>query len=396
MQCALPFMLPLEKCVSKEVQLGDKKYNLQFHNHLDRQFIIDPRFGGFPKIRLVPKKVPNQPEAPLPVGQSGSRQQLQSIAIVTEMEEFLTPEQAFKQAEKKIETSIQIISDFLAALQRQLPYLATWTVYPISLFDVGLVHHGIDHFCPNCQAWGNIGTGMAISVARQLQAPQFTHVEEDASATAPELGLADELLAEAKVSIFRGLLRLAVLNSFSAVEIVSNSTYKKMYTDRLKSIGLPDNEAISIAENFQKQYRNDEGFLIGRGLKTACNMSLVDDNKKLYDEFLNLEKTVRHQVSHAGKRPAATEASRCHEVCCEVVRYLWQARGITPRPMLPQTDLKKLGFQIGGSGESHLCSAQELEHLRLLMGMSQRGSSATPPDAGCAECNFGTDKAGQV
>jgi hypothetical protein len=73
MQCALPFMLPLEKCVSKEVQLGDKKYNLQFHNHLDRQFIIDPRFGGFPKIRLVPKKVPNQPEAPLPVGQSGSR-----------------------------------------------------------------------------------------------------------------------------------------------------------------------------------------------------------------------------------------------------------------------------------------------------------------------------------
>ena len=50
------------------------------------------------------------------------------------------------------------------------------------------------------------------------------------TAVPPEADLANELLAEAQLSLFRRLPRLAVLNSFTAVETLANSVFKQVRT----------------------------------------------------------------------------------------------------------------------------------------------------------------------
>src|ERR1019366_1153993 len=129
------------------------------------------------------------------------------------------------------------------------------------------VHHAVDHYCPSKSEWVLTSCGVATSVARQLRTPLFVTDLKALPKVPDEVDLANELLAEAQVAIFRQSLRLAVLNSFTAVETLANTVYKRSRKTQLISWGVPETEAETIAENERKTHRTDERFLLGVGMK---------------------------------------------------------------------------------------------------------------------------------
>jgi hypothetical protein len=112
-----------------------------------------------------------KPTPPVPAGWQSARETLQSVACFQDKAEYSTLDGAFEKAGDKIQGCFNYLSDQLAALQSSMPYLSSWQVYPISQFDVGLVYHGVEHFCPPKGAWDHCQTGITINLARQLHQP---------------------------------------------------------------------------------------------------------------------------------------------------------------------------------------------------------------------------------
>jgi hypothetical protein len=135
---ALPFVLPSKQCHSEEFERTGFRFRAGFHNHFDRitRFYGDTSKPSAPIVSLA-AKIPNgQSDEPAPEGWRQSREFLQSVATFEELAEYETSIEAFQAADKKIQACFDFLADHLGALQRALPYLVTWTVYPISVFDV--------------------------------------------------------------------------------------------------------------------------------------------------------------------------------------------------------------------------------------------------------------------
>lgn len=188
-----------------------------------------------------------------------------------------------------------------------------------------------------------------------------------------ELDLANELLAEAHVSLFRRMSRLAVLSSFTALETLANVVFKQKRKSQLTGWGVPEVESEGIAEAERRAHRTDEKFLLGSGMKQACGRSLIEDNKHLYDQVIDLEQRVRHQVAHRGVRPNADDAKACFKACCEVVRWLSAVAGFPQKDMLPSAEDSAPGFS-AGSAEPFACSAGDMEVLSRMFGITLRKS----------------------
>lgn len=224
-----------------------------------------------------------------------------------------------------------------------------------------------------------------MSLARQLQMPLFVADFKSLPEEPDQVSLAHELLAEAQVALFRGLLRLAVINSFTALETLANFIFKRQRSAQLARWGVPEEESIAIAETERKSHRSDEKFLLGEGMKQATGRSLFEDDKALYDSLLRLEKDVRHEVVHRGKRPEKLSAKETFRACCEVVRWLCDVAGLPVKPLTPA--LNTHTFQIAASSATpNVCSAAELETIRRMFGvldpvcrqMEEPGTTATP------------------
>jgi hypothetical protein len=269
----------------------------------------------------------------------------------------------------------EFLADYLGQLQRSLPYLLTWTVYPVTLFDIGLVHHAVDHYCTPCKGWKLEGSGVALSIARQLRSPIFLADLQQVKFP-PEVDLANELLAEAQLSIFRRLPRLAVMNSFTALETMANFVFKSARTNQLTGFGVPSEQAEKIAEDERHSHRTDEKFLLHAGLQNAAARSLATENKALYDEMLSLEKDVRHKVTHRGVQPDVTEAKRSFKCACEVVRWLCGVAGLPQKPMNPPLDKSAPRFSASGNRESFVCSEMEMRLISQMIGVV---STSAPP-----------------
>ncbi len=372
MNIALPFPMPVEKCIHKTVIAEEKEYSFSIHNHLDRIHRYPNNSNGIPQVFLGQKLQDGEKEKPEPKQCHRVREPLQAVAVFTSNEESPSPTEAFVGAEKRIKECFSELAGYLGQFQRSLPYMHAWTVYPVTIFDVGVIHHGVDHFCPEPNRWLLQGSGVAMSVARQLKVPLFTVDPEETTQLDPAVDLANGLLAEAQMALFRRLLRLTVLNSCAAVEGLANHVYKQKRLAQLAGDGMNQSEAEELAETDRRQHRTDEKFLLHKGMKDACEHSLFEEKKDLYDEFLRWEE-IRHQTAHAGLTPTKEDAESCFKICCDVVSWLCHLAGYSAKPIQPTRVIP--GFA-ASTDNQHTCSPAELETLRRMFGIL----SANPND----------------
>jgi hypothetical protein len=167
-----------------------------------------------------------------------------------------------------------------------------------------------------------------------------------------------------QMSMFRGMRRLAVLNSYVAVESLANGIFKKREVERLVATGMPGQDAEIAAEQERKSNRTSAEFLLHKGMHAACGRSLCNENKILYDQILAL-RDQRHVIAHAGRKPDSNYTKEAHRTACEAVRWLADVGSLTIKPMLPDPPSTILAFSTFAK-DNHVCSPAEMEVIRRL------------------------------
>ncbi|MGC1272992.1 MAG: hypothetical protein WBC44_04750, partial [Planctomycetaceae bacterium] len=259
---------------------------------------------------------------------------------------------------------------------------SNWLACSLSLsgFDGGS-YHTVEHFCPPKVRWDHYQTGITINMARQLHQP-LNHIEfPQDTLPASAADLSNELLAEAQVSLFRGLTRSAVINSYQAVESLANVVFKAAKAGQLVREGLPNADAEAEAENIRVKHRVDIRFLIHEGLRTASGRSYCAEHKAKYDALYTLNK-LRHQVAHAGRKPSRTEAENAHLLCCEAIQWLCEVGGFPVRALLPEPENVAPSLLSLPAEVNSIPNAAEA-FLRWVLGIPQT------EEAFAANCQFG-------
>ncbi len=206
---ALPFTLPSRRCVQQTVELEGTSYNFSIHNHLDRFVQFPDAQPTWPSVHLISRSDQLPQAKP---GWRHVRETLQSVACFEEVTDYIQPDLAYADAGEKVRVAFAFLSEHLAMLQRQMPYLTSWQLYPISQFEVGLVYHGLRHFCPRTNRWEYLATGVTINLARQLHQPLCLVEFQGTPVTTSAADLSNELLAEAQVALLPRRERYSLIN----------------------------------------------------------------------------------------------------------------------------------------------------------------------------------------
>jgi hypothetical protein len=375
---ALPFTLPTSACLHERVSVDGRSYDFSIHNFLDRLTTFPATPSTWPVVGLIARSVPTpSPET----GWRIARETLQSVAAFVEVSEHPSAGDAVVGAAEKVKTCFQWLTGKLAELQKAMPYLSAWQVYPISQFEVGLVYHSVEHFCPNTGRWDHYRTGITINLARQLHQPLCQIDLIRSAPVPPSVDLSDELLAEAQVAYFRGLYRSTVLNSYQAVESLANAVFVKKHEAKLVADGFLPAAASAQAEALRKGNRVKIKFLVHEGLEPACGSSLYRADKEQYDALCAL-KELRNQIAHANRKPTQSEASEAHTLCCEVVRWLCGVGGHPVRPLVAEAAATAPGL-LSLPADVNAIPGAATAFLRWILGIA--------PDNGLIEvpCQFG-------
>lgn len=369
MHVSLPFPYPSQRCVHEKAIISDAYYTFEIHNHFDRLFVVPKTGPAMPRVMLHDRRRPVPDEMK---DFHVSWEFLQSVAMFHDTNEFASPNEAFGDAAKKVQACFEHLTQYLADKQREAPYLTAWLVYPISLFDVGTVYHSVQRFCKHQNTWRTWATAPAISLARRLQHPLFfldaEESESDRPASHPLTDPANELLAEAQLSLSRGLPRLAVLNSYGAVEALANAVFKKVKIEFLLSNNVPQEIADKLVEEERQRHKTEPSFLFHRGLKDSCNRSLHEEQQDKYEALLELQR-LRHQVAHTGHKPTTDAARDGHKLACECVQWLADVGGLPVKPLLPPQQAQVHGFSTAAA-DVNAINAGEFEFLRYAMGFA--------------------------
>src|SRR5262249_47742687 len=131
-----------------------------------------------------------------------NRESLQSVAFLDGQTDFATHAEAIAGAEQKIKAGLAYLASYLAACQRDAPYLSSWLVYPVSMFDIGTVYQEVRAYCETHQRWELHSCGLQISMARKLQQPTFFIEPPTNLQSESPLDTANELLAEALMALY--------------------------------------------------------------------------------------------------------------------------------------------------------------------------------------------------
>ncbi len=281
------------------------------------------------------------------------------------MTDYPSGDAAFDGAEAKIGKCCEWLSGFLSACQRSAPYLTSWLVYPVSLFDVGTVCHDVTAFCSNHVQWHLVTSALAISLGRQLQNPAFViDVPESVEGSSP-LDAANELLAESLMSLYRGMPRLTVLNAYTAVESLANTVFTATKVAMLLGHNVPREVAERFVEEERDRHKTEPHFLFNKGIKDASGRSLMEEDKEQYDALIRLQK-LRHRVAHTGYKPTLDEAREAHKTCCEAVRWFAGVGGMPVKPMLPDSQAAFPGIS-SEFKDAHAKNPLELGYIRHLL-----------------------------
>jgi hypothetical protein len=369
MHLSLPYPFPSKECVRQSVTILEKPFAFSIHNHYSRviQTIRSGESGPvYFRVLLEDKRRPpgNYTDC---VG--FTREDLQSVVVFGEITDYTSPQEAFAHADAKIRACFDWLASFLSACQRAAPYLTSWLVYPISMFDVGTVYHEIDAFCSNHKQWHVFLSAVAVSLGRHLQHPTFVmDVPLSVESNSP-MDAANELRAEALMSLFRGMPRLTVLNAYTAVGSLANAVFSRTKVAKLVSNNMPQEMAEETVEDERKRHRTEGGFLYHRGIKSASGRSLLVENKQQYDALLRLQE-LRHKVAHTGYRPTTEEAREAHKVWREGAQWLAQVAGFPTKPLLPDASASYPGLSAAFK-DAQARNASEIEMVRHLLGAAQ-------------------------
>jgi hypothetical protein len=369
MHLSLPYPFPAKECVHQSITIFDKPFSFSIHNHYSRiiQTVRSEESGPvYFRVLLEDKRLPCRNYVDC-VG--FTREDLQSVVIFEETTDYPTPKEAFARADAKIGACFEWLSSFLSACQRAAPYLASWLVYPISMFDVGTVYHEVLAFCANHKQWHLFSSAVAVSLGRHLQRPTFVMEVPTTVESGSPMDAANELLAEALMSLFRGMPRLTVLNAYTAVESLANVVFSRTKVAMLVSNNMPQAMAEEIVEDERKRHRTEGNFLYHRGIKTASGRSLLEENKTQYDALLRLQE-LRHKVAHTGYKPTTDEAREAQKVCCETAQWLAGVAGFSTKPLLPDASASYPGFSTAFK-DAQARSTSEIELVRHLLGAVQ-------------------------
>lgn len=366
MHLSLPYPFPSKDCVHQSLTILGKPFAFSIHNHFRRviQAIGSGEAGPvYFRVFLEDKRVP-------PVEYtdciSTSREELQSVVFFEDQTDYASPNEAFAGADAKIKACFDWLSSFLTACQRAAPYLTSWLVHPISMFDVGTVYHDVDAFCENHQQRHLFASAVAVSVGRHLQHPTFVMEVPDSIDDESPMDAANELLAEALMSLYRGMPRLTVLNSYTAVESLANVVFSTTKIAKLVSNNMPKDMAEETVEDERKRHRTEGQFLYHKGIKAASGRSLLEENKQQYDALLKLQE-LRHKVAHTGYKPTHEEAQTAHKVCCETAQWLAGVAGFPVKLLVPDAASSAPGFSTAFK-DAQARSAGEFELIRHLLG----------------------------
>jgi hypothetical protein len=378
MHFSLPYPFPAKECVKQSVTIMDKEYSFSIHNHFNRVIKMLRQGDSGPTYFSAVLEDKRRPLESYTGCVSFAREALQSVVIFEELTDYPSGEAAFEAAETKIGKCCEWLASFLSACQRAAPYLTSWLVYPVSLFDAGTVYHDVTAFCSNHGQRHVVASGVAISMGRQLQNPAFVmDVPESVEGSAP-LDAANELLAESLMSLFRGMPRLAVLNAYTAVESLANVVFTATKVGMLVGHNVPKEVAEKLVEEERERHRTEPQFLFNKGIKDASGRSLLDEDKERYDALLQLQK-MRHRVAHTGYKPTLDEAREAHKVCCEAVRWFAGVGGMPVKPMLPDADSAFPGISTAVK-DAHTKNPLELDFIRHLLNASVSPNSIPPTE----------------
>jgi hypothetical protein len=350
MQVALPYPFPTRKCITREVSVGETPYKFQIHNHFDRviQTLRDARSGA-----TWPRAFMHDRRNPLPKGPSNcvqqSRKRLQSVVFFNGLTEFSTADEAWSKCGERIHSCMEYLSSFLAACQREAPYLSAWLLYPVSLFDVGAAYCEVHGFCTKHNKWHLVNSGSQTSIGRQLQQPTFFMQVPDSIESTTALDVINELLAEALMASYRGMPRLTVINSYTALESYANLLFSQLQVANLVANNVPREYAEQTVQDHRLRHRNDASFLFHSGIKTASGHSLLEEDNTRYDSVMKIQQ-LRHRVAHTGHKPSLSEAREAHLDCCEAVRWFSTIAGLAAKPLRPSPGDSVNGFVAGLGG----------------------------------------------
>ena len=332
---SLPFPFPSRETVKLTAEIAGRSYDVTIRNDVNRVVAwVSAGRGQAPYFRafLEPKTTPR---SMYPGFVKFSRDLLQSVVVFEEITDYASVNEAFHVSGHKITECFDWLGAFISRCQRVTPYMAAWLLYPISHFDAGTVYHEVHAFSEVRKRWDPVGTAFALSTGRHLNRPLFyIDVPPQTEGSGP-IDVANELLAEALVSTFRGSTRLAVLNAYAAAEQLANVVFTERRTADLLSHNVPSDYAAKLVDTERKPKRTDAQFLFHQGLKSACGRSLLDERKNLFTEIVRVQ-DVRHKVAHTGYRPSVDEAKEAHATCCDAVIWLADVGGYPAKPLVPE------------------------------------------------------------
>lgn len=348
---ALPFFVPLTSPLQMDVTLQERSYVLAIHNNLDRLLIRSVGARHQEQVRLIDRNAPIK----LKVSRSTEvkHEKLKAVAIYKQKRAFLTTWDALENSPDKVRECTSHLSEFVFSWHRSLPYLATWVMHPISVYDLGIVYFVLEVHDPKT---GRTSLGPAFHAynqAKQFNNPLFHHPPPDKSGENPVSTLVDELLAEASSSRYRSMRRLAISNGYLAVEILANHVFKERMRLALLSQGLDAITADEQAESLRHDNDNKLKYLLHSGMIAACSRSLFAEDNRTYNQMLKC-KAVRNDIQHRGYMPTSEECDVNLGAACETVRWLTAVIGGQPKSMHPpHVDPEALSWVINGFGATN-------------------------------------------
>ena len=371
MHVALPYPFPCKTCIGRDIVVADKPFTFEIHNHFDRviQTFRAPDSGvPYFQASLVERQAPN------PTPPNGcvavTREQLKSVAYFGGHTDYASPGEAFEGTGTTVTACLDWLASFLAACQRDAPYLLSWLVYPVSLYDVGTVHHDVRAYCTTHNDWHLFACAVQTSLGSNLQKATFFIEPPTNLETTSPLDTTNELLAEALMGLYRGMPRQTVVTSYTALESLANVVYSKTRVAALIANSVQPEYSKSLVADELKRHRTDVNFLFHGGIKSASGRSLMDENQQQYAAVTKTYE-LRNRIAHAGYKPSKEEAREAHQLCCEVVQWLAGVGGLPVKPLVSAPADTSQGFTatiIGGC------------HTFVPQGAQTPPSPAAPPN----------------
>lgn len=335
MNVTLPFPLPARQCVVQNALIDNVLYDVHIGNHFRRAIVT--RHVGPPNPARVFLEDTRKPPNEFSDDATVTRHELPSVAVFSEGSLYKSADDAFAESKRKMESCMEWLSSLLARWQRNAPYGVAWLIYPVSPFDFGTIYHQVIARESAGDQWQVYASAAGIFPGRNLIEPAFYLDPPDSSEAESAMDTANELLAEAQLSLFRGLYRLTVLNAYTAVESLAESIFlskRALHLVKTSTQSLPD--AQKTAEDERKQNnRNTVPFLFHTGMNSACGRSLFSERKSLYDRLCAV-RDIRHKAAHTGYRPERNDAKNAHRVCADVAGWLADVGAYTVKDYYPQ------------------------------------------------------------